>query len=382
MSLYNLVATSSFGLESVVARELGELGFSDLHVENGKISFAGNDKDLAVCNIRLRCADRLLVRMAEFRAADFEELFQGTRQIPWEDIIPRDGKMHVTGKSIKSGLFSVPDCQSVVKKAIVEAMKRKYRNQVFPETGPTYRIEVALYKDTATITLDTTGPGLHKRGYRTETGEAPLRETLAAALVLLSRWKPGRVLADPLCGSGTIAIEAALIGRRIAPGLHRPFVSEAWPAIPRQAWVEARDEARAEIISSDVRILASDIDAALLKGAQGNAKRAGVIDCMSFEARPLSEFRSGEKLGCLICNPPYGERLGEVKEAEKIYKTLGHVYEQLDGWSLFALTSHPGFERVFGKKADRKRKLYNGQIKCHFYQYFGPMPRRTVTSGK
>ena len=240
MADYTLIATATFGVESIVADELKGLGYGDLFVENGRVTFPGSARDIARCNIGLRCADRLLMQMASFEATDFEELFQQTRAVAWEDLIPADGKMHVTGKSVRSKLQSVPDCQAIVKKAVVEAMKRKYHGSWFPETGPVYKIEVALAHDRATLTVDTSGPGLHKRGYRTGKGEAPLKETLAAAMVLLSRWEPGRELADPFCGSGTIPIEAALIGRHIAPGIGRSFVAETWPTIAGSIWREAR----------------------------------------------------------------------------------------------------------------------------------------------
>lgn len=375
MTSYTLIATATFGVEAVVAEELRALGHHDLAVENGKVSFSGTAKDIAICNIWLRTADRVLVKIADFRATDFEELFQQTLRIGWEHFIPVNGKMHVVGKSHQSALSSVPDCQSIVKKAIVEAMKRKYPGTWFPETGPVYRIEIALLKDVATLTLDTSGPGLHKRGYRTERGEAPLRETLAAALVKLSRWQPGRELADPFCGSGTIAIEAGLIGRNKAPGLERPFVSEEWPHVPKQVWDEAREEAGSKTNQTEFRILASDADGTVIRAARENARRAGLSDVVSFQKARAEEFRSSRKYGCIICNPPYGERTGSPRESEEIYRRLGEVYARLDGWSLFVLSPHPYFEKLFGKKADRKRKLYNGNILCNYYQYFGSRPR-------
>lgn len=318
----------------------------------------------------------MLIRMAEFRATDFEELFQQTLRLPWEDFVPVDGKMHVVGKSHKSMLSSVPDCQSIVKKAVVEAMKRKHPVTRFEETGPVYKIEIALLNDVATLTIDTTGPGLHKRGYRTEKGEAPLRETLAAALVKLSRWEPGRELADPFCGSGTIAIEAGLIGRNMAPGLTRTFVCEEWPTMPKEAWNEAREEARAAVRDTKFRILASDADGAIVKVAMENARRAGLDGVISFQKRSIEEFSSSRKYGCIVCNPPYGERTGEPKAVESVYRSMGEVYKRLDSWSLFALTAHPNFEKLFRRRADKKRKLYNGTILCYLYQYLGPLPRR------
>jgi putative N6-adenine-specific DNA methylase len=374
MTAHDLIATATFGVESIVADELRGLGYQDLTVENGRVIFRGGQREIARCNLWLRTADRVALRMGYFRAADFGELFERTREIPWEDLIPEEGKMHVTGKSHKSQLFSVPDCQSIVKKAIVEAMKRRYPVSRFEETGPVYRIEVALLDDMATISLDTTGPGLHKRGYRQEKGEAPLRETLAAALVKLSRWKPGRELADPFCGSGTIAIEAGLMGRNMAPGMNRRFVAEDWPLTERKVWEDARSEARDAVSGERFRILASDADGTAIRIAAENARRAGLADCISFQKQRVDEFSSGRRYGCIVCNPPYGERTGEISEVEEIYRTMGKVYRRLDDWSLFALTANRDFERLFGMKATKKRKLYNGNILCHLYQYMGALP--------
>jgi len=375
MSQYTIVATSAFGLESVVAGELKNLGYSNLSVQNGRVVFTGDEKDIARCNIWLRTADRVLIKVSEFKAMDFEELFQGTLSIPWEEMIPVDGKMHVIGKSVKSKLTSVKDCQAIVKKAIVEAMKRKHHTPWFAETGPLYKIEISLVKDIASITIDTSGAGLYKRGYREKAGEAPLRETLAAGLVLLSQWAPPRILADPLCGSGTIVIEAAMIGKNIAPGLMRRFAAEEWKGIPKEVWNEAREEAYGEIKDIQFRILASDIDGNVLKRAKENALRSGVGDYISFQKMPVEEFRSRKKYGCIICNPPYGERMGKLKSVEELYRRMGKVFSSLDTWSFFILSAHPKFEKFFGWKSDRKRKLYNGNIECFYYQYFGSLPR-------
>ncbi|EYE88541.1 RNA methyltransferase [Fervidicella metallireducens AeB] len=371
---YTLIATATFGLEAIVAQELRNLGYENLVVENGKVTFEGDEWDIVTCNLWLRTADRILIKMGEFKATTFEELFQGTKSINWGEIIPINGKMHVVGKSVKSGLFSVSDCQSIVKKAIVESMKIKYNQDWFSESGPVYKIEVALLKDIVTLTIDTSGAGLHKRGYRELSGEAPLKETLAAALVLLSRWEPTRVLADPFCGSGTIAIEAALIGKNIAPGLNRHFISEDWPNIDSNIWREARDYAKNKINHKNFRILASDIDGRVLKTARENAQKAGVEEYIAFQRLPVQEFSSKKKYGCIICNPPYGERLGEIKEVEKLYTEIGEVFLKLDSWSYFILTSNENFQKLFGKKADKNRKLYNGRIQCYYYQYFGPLP--------
>ncbi len=379
---YSLVATATFGVEAIVADELRALGYEDLIVENGRVSFAGDAGDIARSNIGLRCADRVLIKAAEFKATDFEELFQQTMKVGWETFIPVDGKMHVTGKSHKSLLASVPDCQSIVKKAVVEAMKRRYRGTWFAETGPVYKIEVALLNDIATLTIDTSGPGLHKRGYRKDKGEAPLRETLAAALVKLSRWRPGRDFADPFCGSGTIAIEAALIGRNRAPGMDRSFAAEEWPHIPSAVWRQAREEARNAVNDVPVTILASDIDGTVLKAARENAKRAGVADCVRFQRQPADQFRSRRKYGCIVCNPPYGERTGGGREVEKLYRQMGGMYSGLDNWSLFALTPSTQFERLFGRRADKRRKLYNGNILCYLYQYLRGLPPKRERAGR
>lgn len=373
---YSLIATSTFGLEGVVAQELRDLGYEDIVVDNARVLFSGDERDIARCNLWLRTADRVIIKMTEFKAETFEELFQGTLAIEWGDFIPSNGKMHVVGKSIKSKLFSVSDCQSIVKKAIVEAMKRKYKKSWFDEDGPVYKIEVALLKDIVTLTIDTSGAGLHKRGYRELAGEAPLKETLAAALVLLSRWEPSRILADPFCGSGTIPIEAALIGKNIAPGLYREFASEEWPQIPKRIWNEVRNEAKEKINDIEFRILASDIDGGILKTARGNAQKAGVDNLVAFQKISFEEFSSKKKYGCIISNPPYGERLGEIRQVERMYKKMGEVFSNLDTWSYFILTSHPEFQRIFGRKADKNRKLYNGKLQCYYYQYFGPLPKK------
>lgn len=371
---YTLIATSTFGLEKVVAKELETLGYDDLKIENGKVTFEGDEMDIVTCNIWLRTADRLLIKMGEFRAESFEELFQGTLKINWGKIIPTDGFMHVVGKSVKSKLFSVPDCQSIVKKAVIEAMKRDHKTEVFPEDGAEYKIEVALLKDMVTLTLDTSGSGLHKRGYREYAGEAPMKETLAAALVLLSEWEPSRILADTFCGSGTIAIEAAMIGKNIAPGLNRHFVSEQWNIIPKDLWEDIRNYAKKSINKKEFRILASDIDGRVLRTAMSNARKAGVQDLIAFQKLDMKEFSSKKRYGFIITNPPYGERLGEVKEAEELYKLMGTVYSKLKDWSYFVITSNENFEKCFEKKSHKNRKLYNGRLKCYYYQYFGPNP--------
>ena len=373
---YEIIATTTFGIESIAALELKNLGYDNLKVENGRVIFSGTEEDIARCNMWLRTADRILIRVGCFKAQTFEELFQGTKAIEWGDFIPKNGFMHILGKSVKSTLFSVPDCQSIVKKAVVEAMKRKYKINWFEEDGPEYKIEISLLKDMAELTIDTSGTALHKRGYREIAGEAPLKETLAAALVLLSRWQPSRILSDPLCGSGTIPIEAALIGKNIAPGINREFAGEAWPNFNKSIWDKVRDEARSSINNEEFRILASDINGSVLKTARENALKAGVSDLIAFQKLDVKDFSSQKKYGCIICNPPYGERLGEKKQVEELYKTMGKVFSNLNEWSYFILTSYDEFQNLFGRKADKNRKLYNGRIQCYYYEYFGKLPPR------
>lgn len=372
--MYDIVLTTAFGIESVTASELKSLGYSDYKVENGKVTLKGNDEDIAKLNMYLRTADRVYIKLNEFRAETFEDLFQGTLSINFSDFLPKNAKMHVIGKSVKSKLFSVSDCQAIVKKAVVESMKRKYRTDWFEEDGPTYKIEVALLKDIATISLDTSGIGLHKRGYRTMSGEAPLKETLAAAMVLLSKWTPDRQLIDPFCGSGTILIEAALIGKNIAPGLNRSFDAEAWVHINKKIWTNIREQAKNQVNDLEFKLLGQDIDGKVLKVARENIKRAGVDDLVFVQKLPMEELASKKKYGCIICNPPYGERIGEIREVEKLYRRMGEVFKNLDSWSYFILTNHLDFEKLFGKKADKNRKLYNGKLLCYLYQYFGPLP--------
>jgi putative N6-adenine-specific DNA methylase len=379
MSKIHLIATSAFGIESVVGRELGWLGYTDQQVENGRVTFAGDEEAICRTNLWLRCADRILVKMGEFKALTFDELFEGTKALPWDEWLPENAQFPVDGKSVDSKLSSVPDCQAIVKKAIVEKMKLKYKKQWFDENGPLYRIEVGLLKDVATLTVDTTGPGLHKRGYRTLAGGAPLKETLACAMLLISRWKPDRVLIDPFCGSGTIPIEAALIAGNIAPGAKRSFSAEAWGQTPAGLWAKAREEAADRVKKvQGLRIQGSDIDEEAISLARYHANQAGVAQDIHLQRMPVSGVSSRYKYGFIICNPPYGERLGEMPEVEKLYRELGGTFKSLDTWSFYVITSHPGFEKLVGRKADKKRKLYNGRIQCNYYQFFGPPPPRTA----
>jgi len=378
MGKVQLIATATFGLEAIVAREVEKLGYEDISVENGKVSFTADESAICRTNLWLRCADRVLLKVGEFKALSFDELFEKTKALPWGDIIPENAIFPVNGKSINSKLSSVPDCQAIVKKAIVEKMKQKYiHRQWFEESGATYSIEVALLKDVATLTIDTTGPGLHKRGYRTLSNKAPLKETLAAALISLSYWNPDRVLIDPFCGSGTIPIEAALIGKNIAPGMNRNFSSEDWGIVPKKLWADARKETH-DLAKYDrpLRIYGSDVDGDVLSMARHHAKEAGVDEDVHFQKLSVADLRSRFDYGCIITNPPYGERIGEREEVEELYKTMGKVFGEMETWSKYVITSHKGFEQLYGKRADRRRKLYNGRLECQYYQYQGPRPPR------
>lgn len=367
---YNLIATTTFGLEGITAKELKALGYENLKTENGKVFFEGDEMDIAIANIHLRTADRILINMGEFTALSFEELFQGTKKIKWNEIIPIDGIMHVNGKSIKSQLHSVPDCQSIVKKAIVDSMSEAYGVKHFEESGPLYKIEVAILKDKVTLTIDTSGPGLHKRGYREEAGIAPLKETLAAAMVLISRWKEGFVLVDPFCGSGTILIEAAMIMQNIAPGMCRTFVCETWPTMEEDIFEQVREGAERGIKDKDIKLLGYDLDGGILKVARSNAQKAGVAKYIEFHKLDFYEFSNSSKYGFIISNPPYGERLGEKQEVEMLYKKFGEHKENHPHWDYNMITSFEGFENPFGRKSSKNRKLYNGKLRAYYYQYF------------
>ncbi|WP_134683345.1 THUMP domain-containing class I SAM-dependent RNA methyltransferase [Brevibacillus migulae] len=377
MQKVDLIATATFGLESVVAEEVKNLGYENVTVDNGKVMFSADLSAIPKTNLWLRTADRIRLKIGEFKATTFDELFEQTKALPWADWIPENATFPVEGKSVKSTLFSVPDCQAIVKKAVVESLKKTYKTEWFAETGPLFKIEVALLKDVATLTIDTTGAGLHKRGYRELIGAAPLKETMAAALILLSRWKPDRVLVDPFCGSGTIPIEAALIGQNIAPGMNREFVAESWPIIPKNLWRDARAETH-DLAQYDrkLEIIGTDIDEDILRVARHNAQEAGVDDQIHFQRMAMNELRSKRKYGYIICNPPYGERLGDYNQAERLYKEMGNVFRELDTWSYYVITSHEEFEKYFGRQASKKRKLYNGNLKVDYYQFFGPRPPR------
>ncbi|WP_010491523.1 THUMP domain-containing class I SAM-dependent RNA methyltransferase [Paenibacillus elgii] len=368
-----LIATAPMGLEAVVAREVRDLGYDQVTVENGRVTFVGDALAIARANLWLRTADRVLVKMGQFPARTFDELFEGVKALPWPEWIPEDGEFPVEGRSHKSQLSSVPACQGIVKKAVVESMKLRYGTEWFRETGGRFVIEVALLNDIATITLDTTGPGLHKRGYRKLVTEAPLKETMAAAMILLSRWQPERPLYDPFCGSGTIPVEAAMIGWNLAPGLRRSFNAETWPLVPSSLWQEAREEAY-DLVRDDVplQIAGSDIDRSAIEVAQASAKAAGLAKELSLQTLPVAKARPEGDYGCIITNPPYGERLGDRSEAERAVRDFGHLYAQLPTWSAFVLTPAKQFEHYLNRPADKKRKLFNGRIECQLYQYFAP----------
>ncbi len=371
MSNYKLIATATFGLESVVAKELKELGFKDLKIFNGGVEFSGSEKDICKCNLWLRAADRVFIKLAEFNATSFEALFQNVKKIKWNSYLSKDACFPVYAKSVKSKLFSLSDIQSISKKAVVEAMKEIYSLEWFEETGSRFPIHIAILKDQASVLMDTSGEGLHKRGYRIEPVLAPLKETLAAALVLLSNWYPDKTLIDPFCGSGTIPIEAAMIAHNIAPGLNRKFISETWDFIPESMWKEVRKEAYSSIdFDKSLNIQGYDIDKRAIKAAKINAAEAGVEDSIHFQVRDISELSSNKKNGCVITNPPYGERLESQESAEKLYRIMGEKLKHLDRWSYFIITSHEHFESAFAIKSDKNRKLYNGRIKSYYYQYF------------
>ena len=368
-----LIATATFGLEAVVRREIEALGFKILKTEDGKITYMGDERAVVKSNLWLRSADRVLLKMAEFEAKEFEELFQQTKAVSWEQLIPIDGKFTVTCTSVKSALHSVPACQSIVKKAIVEKLKEFYSIDVFEETGAEYTIKATLLKNRVTLTVDTSGAGLHKRGYRIADVAAPIKETLAAAMVQLSFWKPGRILLDPCCGSGTIPIEAAMIGRNIAPGLGRSFASEGWEFIPEKIWREERQAAYGMIdYEKQLEIYGFDVDRRAVEASAENAAEAGVDDCIVFKKADARRLRPVGENGIIITNPPYGERIGEQKAIDEIYASFNGFRRENPDWSIFMITTDKSAEeKVAGKKADRRRKLYNGRLEVCYYQFHG-----------
>ena len=375
-----LIATSTFGLEAVVKREVQALGFEVIKTENGKVTYKGDERGIVRSNLWLRSADRVLLKMGEFPAEESEELFQMVKGMAWEELIPPDGRFTVTCSTVRSRLRSEPNNQKTVKKAIVDRLTENYGITRFPETGAEYTVKVTLLNDRATITVDTTGTGLHKRGYRTEAVTAPLKETIASALVSLSFWKPGRTLIDPCTGSGTLAIEAAMLGRNIAPGLSRTFASEKWDLIPEELWKEERKKARSEMdFAQDIDIRACDIDKAAYKAAVSNAEEAGVSDDIHFELQDMSALLDPEKIpdhAVVIMNPPYGERIGNDAGIRHIFETVRKLMEARKDISVYMITADKNAEEKLGRTADRRRKLYNGHLEVCYYQFYGERKRK------
>lgn len=384
--VYELIAPCHFGLEAVLKKEILDLGYEIARVEDGKVTFYGDAEAICRANIFLRTTERILLKVGSFRAVTFEELFQGTKALPWEEFIPLDGKFWVKkANSIKSKLFSPSDIQSIMKKAMVERMKKAYGAELIPETVASYPVRVSLYKDIVTVALDTTGDSLHKRGYRKLTSKAPIEETLAAALIMLTPWRKDRIFVDPFCGSGTFPIEAAMIAANMAPGMNRSFLSEDWKqVIPRKCWYEAMDEAQ-ELVDDTVQvdIQGYDIDGDIIKAARANAELAGVGHMIHFQQRPVGQLSHPKKYGFLVTNPPYGERIEEKKNLPALYTQLGERFAALDSWSAFLITSYEDVEKYMGRKADRNRKIYNGMMKTYYYQFLGPKPpKRKVDDEK
>ena len=377
MQTFELIAPCHFGLEAVLKKEIYDLGYEITKVEDGRVTFLGDAQAVCRANVFLRTAERVLLKAGSFHAVTYDELFEGIRALPWEVYLPKDAKFWVTkASSIKSKLFSPSDIQRIVKKAIVEKMKEYYDVEWFAETGAQYPIRVFLMKDEVMVTIDTTGDSLHKRGYRTMSGAAPISETLAAALIRLTPWHADRILVDPFCGSGTFPIEAAMMAANIAPGMNREFTAQEWVnLIAKKTWYETMDEAQ-ELVKTDVTvdIQGYDIDADVLRVARENAKRAGVDHLIHFQKRSISELRHPKKYGFLIMNPPYGERMEDKKDLPELYRQIGEAYQNLDAWSLYIITGFEDTERYVGRNADKKRKIYNGMIKTNFYQFMGPKP--------
>lgn len=379
MKTFELIAPCHFGLEAVLKKEILDLGYEISLVEDGRVTFIGDGEAICRANVFLRTAERVLLKAGSFKAETFEELFQGTRNIPWEDFIPEDGKFWVAkASSIKSKLFSPSDIQSIMKKAMVERLKNRYGVTWFPENGASYPLRVFLYKDMVTVGIDTSGESLHKRGYRTLTSKAPITETLAAALILLTPWNRDRILVDPFCGSGTFPIEAAMMAAKMAPGMNRSFLAEEWRnVIKRKCWYEAMDEA-GDLVEEDVEvdIQGYDVDGDIVKAARSNAQSAGVDHMIHFQQRPVSALSHPKKYGFIISNPPYGERIEGKENLPALYREIGERFEALDSWSMYLITSYEDAQKYIGRKADKNRKIYNGMLKTYFYQFMGPKPPR------
>ena len=379
MKKMELIAPCHFGLEAVLKKEIIDLGYDISEVSDGRITFLGDADAVCRANIGLRTAERILIKVGGFHAESFEELYQGVKELPWEEFIPERGKFWVKkASSVKSKLFSPSDIQSITKKAIVEKLKLSYHTDWFKEDAESYPIRVFLMKDEVTVALDTTGDSLHKRGYRKLESKAPIAENLAAALIMLTPWNGSRILVDPFCGSGTIPIEAAMMAANIAPGMNRNFTAESWThLITPQNWKDVREEAQEEIITDiDVDIQGYDLDPEMVEIARINAKKAGVENMIHFQARDIADLSHRKKYGFIITNPPYGERIGEKEILPQLYKTIGERYKSLDAWSMYLITGYEQAEKYIGKKADKNRKIYNGMIKTYFYQFMGPKPPR------
>lgn len=370
-----LVATCLFGLEGLLGDEIDSIGYKRIETIDGRVTFEAPVDAVAACNLRLRTAERVLIKIGSFKAYSFDDLFEGTKALNWSDYIGREDMFPVKGHSIRSKLFSIPDCQKIIKKAVVTSLSQKYNMRIFPETGIKYQIEFFILNDVVSLMIDTTGAGLHKRGYRAISGAAPMRETLAAAMVKLSRMRDNVIVCDPLCGSGTIAIEAALIACNIAPGINRSFASMDFPFLPPKIWETERDKCISEIRDPITKIFGSDIDPSMVELAKANAVKAGVSECIDFSIADVRSFVSpiDNARGTIISNPPYGERLGELSEARELYKAMGTAFEKnIPAWQMYIITSDDQFERNFGRRSDKKRVLYNGMIKCNLYQFFKP----------
>ena len=367
---FQLVATCLFGLEHLLGEEIDSLGYERVSTIDGRVTFLGDPEAVALSNIFLRYAERVYIKLGSFRAESFEELFEGTRGLSWSDFIGKDDAFPVKGHSIRSKLFSIPDCQSIIKKAVVRSMSERYGITVFPETGIRYQIEFFILNDEATLMIDTSGIPLHKRGYRKESNSAPIRETLAAAIAATSRPREDVLFWDPMCGSGTIAIEAAMKMRGIAPGVSRSFASEAFPFIEKSIWKTAREEARDGEHPTKFEVFASDISSPCVFLTERNARLAGVSDIIRVFQCDCRKISAPGRRGTIVTNPPYGERMGTERDVEELYRTMGEHFRSLAPWQVYVITSHPYFERLYGKRADKIRKLYNGMIECRFYQYF------------
>ena len=384
MRQFELIAPCHFGLEAVLKREILDLGYEISRVEDGKVSFWGDEQAVAYANMFLRTAERVLLKVGEFKATTYDELFEATKDLAWEEYIPTNGKFWVKkASSIKSKLFSPSDIQSIMKKAMVERLKQKYHKEWFEEDGASYPVRVSLMKDIVTVAIDTTGVSLHKRGYRKLQSKAPISETLAAALIMLTPWKSDRILVDPFCGSGTFLIEAAMMASNMAPGIQRSFLAEDWKElIPRRHWYDALEEAQ-DLVDThlDMDLQGFDIDGDVVKNARENAAAAGVDHLIHFQQREVAKLRHPKKYGFLITNPPYGERLEDKKMLPELYRQIGQVYEGLDSWSMYLITSYEDAERYIGRKADKNRKIYNGMIRTYYYQFNGPKPPKRHSDG-